>query len=212
MEVFFAFCGKLIRRGYALLFAFVFVLYPAAAALPPLLMVKGHTPAAGFIYKIFTPFCHQLPQRSWFLFGPQSRYPLEVPEGSGLRTIYEASGTTSDAVRKRFFIGTPEMGYKMAICQRDLAIYLSLALFCLIFFACGNRIAELPLWAWILFGLLPVGMDGLSQLAGNVLPGLIPARESTPMLRTVTGALFGFTLGWFLLPRLEKTLPLEETA
>ena len=199
---------KLARRGYALLFAFVFILYPAAASLPPYLMVRGHERAAGVLYKLFSPLCHQLPQRCYFLFGPQSWYPLELSGQSGLLTLSAASGLPEESVRKRAFIGTPEMGYKMAVCQRDVAIYLSLALFCVVFCLSGNRLPKLSTKLWILLSLLPMALDGFSQLFSWAIPA-IPVRESTPLLRSITGGMFGFFLGWFLLPRLEESLSQE---
>ncbi len=33
---------------------------------------------------------------------------------------------------------------------------------------------------------------------------LLPLRESTPLLRTATGALFGFMLVWLAYPQVEK--------
>ena len=104
------------------------------------------------------------------------------------------------------FYGTPEMGYKMAICQRDVAIYAAMALFCVIFAAAGCRIRK-PKWPLpLLIGCLPIAVDGITQLLGRAFPGVFPARESDPLLRTVTGALFGFCLCWFLIPRLEESL------
>jgi len=31
-------------------------------------------------------------------------------------------------------------------------------------------------------------------------------RESTPLLRTITGSLFGLTTGWYLFPLLEESM------
>ncbi len=195
-----------LRRGYALIFAFVFILHIALALLPAVLMNRGMERPAGWVYKYFRILCHQMPQRSWFLFGKQAWYPAVVPEGSDMLSFTGASGSTMDFLAGRNFYGTPEMGYKMAICQRDTAIYAAMAVFCVIFSLSGCRIPR-PRWVLpFVIGVLPVAADGITQLLGNALPAVFPYRESTPLLRTVTGALFGFCLCWYLLPALEESL------
>jgi uncharacterized membrane protein len=55
---------------------------------------------------------------------------------------------------------------------------------------------------------MPIGLDGFSQLpglAGN-MPAWVPIRESTPLLRVITGALFGGTTAWYLFPLLEESM------
>lgn len=197
--------NEFIRRGYALLFAFVFILIILISALPPLLMAEGHTTAGRFFYRGFYLFCHQYPWRSWFLRGSQPYYP-QLPDGkAGIRTFEEASGFSENEISPKTFYGTAEMGYKMAICQRDTANYGAMALFAVLFFMSRYRIKALSWKLWLLFGVLPLALDGGTQLLSRILPWFA-IRESTPLLRTVTGALFGFMTCWFLLPTLEKTL------
>ncbi len=198
--------NKVIRRGYPLIFAFVFIFHIGFSALPALLMEKGMVRAAGVIYKYFRILCHQLPQRCFFLFGAQRYYPLYVPEGNGMLSFEEAAGFVPGFSSGRAFYGTPEMGYKMAICQRDVAIYAAMALFCVIFAISKNRIRR-PHWLFpLVIGVLPIAADGVTQLLGNSFPSIFTVRESTPLLRTVTGALFGFCLCWYLFPFLEQSL------
>ncbi len=198
--------NRFIRRGYPLIFAFVFIFHIAFSALPALLMKQGHEGAAVLIYKYFRIMCHQMPQRSYFLFGRQPYYPLTVPEDSDMLTMEEAAGFVPEVIEGRSFYGTPEMGYKMAICQRDTAIYGAMALFCLIFGFAGKHMAAPHPLLLLLFGGLPIALDGGSQMLTRIIPRVFPLRESTPLLRTVTGALFGFCLCWFLFPILERSL------
>ena len=100
----------------------------------------------------------------------------------------------------------PEMGYKMAVCERDTAIYAAMGIFCVLFFFSGNRFPPLKLWVYILLGLAPMAADGGSQLLSQVLPAVFPFRESTVLLRCVTGAFFGFFTCWYLFPKLERSL------
>ncbi len=46
--------------------------------------------------------------------------------------------------------------------------------------------------------LLPIAWDGLTQMFG--------LRESTWVLRVITGTLFGFGNVWFALPLMQKSL------
>ena len=58
----------------------VFLLvYGAWVILPwvaPVLMHYGRSDVGKAIYFVYSLFCHQLPERSFFLFGPQSMYSL----------------------------------------------------------------------------------------------------------------------------------------
>ena len=169
-------------------------------------MKQGHEVAADLIYKYYRVMCHQMPQRCYFLFGPQSYYPLTAPEGSGMLSIEDAIGYVPGFSDGRAFYGTPEMGYKMAICERDTAIYLAMALFCLIFAFSGKHIITPRPLLLLLFGAGPIALDGCTQMLSHIIPKALPLRESTPLLRTVTGGLFGFCLCWYLFPLLERSL------
>jgi uncharacterized membrane protein len=97
----------------------------------------------------------------------------------------------------------------MALCQRDIAIYGMILTFGIIFSLTGKKIKPLPWFLWILIGLVPIGFDGFSQLLSQTnLPFLdwLPLRESTPMLRIITGALFGLATAWFGFPYLEESV------
>jgi uncharacterized membrane protein len=114
-----------------------------------------------------------------------------------------------DFVEASKFIGNEEIGYKAAFCQRDLAMYGSLFLFAIIFIISGRRIKSIPWYFWVIVGLVPIALDGFTQLPGSIgglLPAWFPVRESTPMIRFTTGFLFGFTTGWYLFPMLEETM------
>ena len=195
----------MIRRGYALLFAFVFLFYLGMAALPAYLIPGGHETAGVLIYKGFFFFCHQYPWRSWFIGGPQSYYPLTQDEGSSVKTFEEAAGSPVSDIKPKDFYGSPEMGYKMAVCQRDVGIYAAMAVFCLFFFTSGNRLPEISWKLWLCLGVIPMGIDGGWQLLSRLIPGAV-MRESSPVMRTITGALFGFFTCWYLLPILERSL------
>jgi uncharacterized membrane protein len=64
----------------------------------------------------------------------------------------------------------------------------------------------LPWYLWLLIGILPIAVDGVSQLISQPPFSLIPFRESTPTLRILTGWLFGFFTAWFGYPMVEETM------
>ena len=186
----------------------VLLLYVGLPFLAPVFMKTGHPVAASVIYKIFSPLCHQLPFRSWFLFGEQAYYPRELAGIPGVVT-YETlvNSHEIDLFTARSFNGNAVAGYKIAICERCLALYGFMLLFGLAFWATRRRLRSIPMWLWILIGMVPIGLDGVSQFTGIIpgLPAWLPVRESTPLLRTLTGGLFGWMTAWYLFPLLEET-------
>jgi uncharacterized membrane protein len=152
--------------------------------------------------------CHQLAFRSFFLFGEQPYYPRALAGVPNAITYEELQNSTQiDIVGARNFDGNPVVGYKVALCERDVAIYGFMLLFGLVFWASGRRLRSIPWYLWVLIGLGPIGLDGFSQLPGlaSGLPAWLPVRESTPFLRVLTGAMFGWMTAWYLFPMLEDT-------
>ncbi len=182
------------------------LLYVGLPFLAPVLMKTGQPLLATVIYKIYGPLCHQFAFRSWFLFGQQAYYPREL---AGIANVipYEVIANTKniDLIQAREFIGNPVVGYKVALCERDVAIYIFMLLFGLLYSITGRRMRSIPWYAWVIVGLVPIGLDGFSQLPSLAagLPAWLPMRESTPLLRTLTGGLFGWMTAWYLYPMLE---------
>lgn len=200
-----------LSRHYMSVFNFLVFVYLGLAFLAPVMQHYDMTTAARINYAVYSKFCHQLAYRSWFLYGEQPAYPRETAAVAGLKTYGEVTGLDpSDLQAARDFIGTPELGYKVAFCQRDVAIYGGLLLFGLIFAIFKSRIKPLPWWGLILLGIVPIGLDGVSQLVGQLFTRLpwnfIPYRESTPLLRTITGFLFGVSIAWFGYPVVEESM------
>jgi uncharacterized membrane protein len=188
---------------------FIF-LYAGLPFLAPVLMKANIIAPAKVIYAIYSPLCHQLAFRSWFLFGEQPFYPRDLAGVKGVKTFEEVSGIpASDIFGARDFIGNPVIGYKVALCERDTAIYASMFLFGFLFMITGRRLKTIPWYLWVVFGLIPIAIDGFSQLpglSGGLLPSWVPIRESTPLLRVITGTLFGGTTAWYLFPLIEESM------
>jgi uncharacterized membrane protein len=195
----------LTKHWLAVLNALVF-LYVGLPFLAPVLMHVGAAGPARVIYTMYRPLCHQLPQRSWFLFGPQLSYRL-----SELMEQAEASGVTG--AFDRAFIGNEPLGYKVALCQRDTAIYGAILLFGLTYGLLRRRfrVVPLPWWAYLGFGILPMLLDGGYQFLSYALAmlwpaGPIAAHETTPALRLITGGLFGLATVWLAYPLVQEAM------
>jgi uncharacterized membrane protein len=163
-------------------------LYLAATIAAPTLMYTDHERVARLIYLVFKPQCHQLPERSFFLYGESMSYSLQD---------FEPAGVTHDSslASRAKFVGDQRLGYKVAFCQRDLATWGAILLGGLAFGLSGRRWSVMPLWLFVLF-LLPMAVDGLSQLLG--------LRESNWPLRTVSGAIFGLGIVWLAYPYVQR--------
>jgi uncharacterized membrane protein len=200
-----------LSKHYLAILNLVVALYVGLPFLAPVLMTAGYEKPAAIIYKFYSATCHQLAYRSFFLFGEQLVYPRQAAGLHELLTFQQATGipegnTTADIFAARNFVGNSMIGYKVALCERDIALYGSILLFGLIFALSGRRIRPLRWYWWLLFGILPIALDGLSQLFSQPPLNFIPYRESTPYLRVLTGFLFGFTTAWFGYPTIEQSM------
>ncbi len=67
-------------------------------------------------------------------------------------------------------------------------------------------------WLWfVLIGIIPIGIDGFSQLFSQPPFNFIPYRESNWLLRLSTGALFGFALAWLVFPLIDSAITPTDT-
>jgi len=201
-------------KHYLAALNFILLLYVGLPFLAPMFKQIGANGAANVIYKIYSPLCHQWGFRSWYLFGEQAYYPHAAAGIPGVKTFEEVTSITdaNDPLRlaARDYQGNETAGFKVALCQRDVAIWGSMLLFGLLFAVTGRRVKSLHWGAWILIGLVPAGIDGLSQVISQLpleaIHNILPYRESTPFLRTLTGFFFGFATAWFGFPVVEETM------
>ena len=234
-----------------LVFIGVYAVLPWVA---PVLMQTGAESAGRAIYTLYTPMCHQMAFRSFFLFGDQYAYPLAgsgthlepfeayagrslilndfadnrvpqppfnvrgLPEFTGLNigddvqptpgVLPEAANFARLQLANKPFNGNEIMGYKTALCERDLAIYAAIFFAGLIYSRpyVRRRVRPVPLLLYLFLGVLPIALDGGSQLLSYPPLELWPARETLPIFRVVTGALFGFMTAWLGFPYVEMSM------
>lgn len=158
-------------------------LYVGLPFLAPLLMHTGHVGMARLLYLLFRPLCHQLPERSYFLFGRSATY--------GLADLAAHLGGLASSR----FTGDAVLGFKVAVCERCVAIYGSMLVTGLAFTCLRRRLRPLPFRGFALL-VLPVALDGTGQL--------FHLWSSTWLSRSVTGVLFGLACTWLAYPYLER--------
>ncbi len=196
-----------LSKHYLAIFNLFIFLYVGLPFLAPVLMKAGAITPGKVIYRAYSFVCHQFAFRSWFLFGEQAVYPRIEAGITGLITYQQATNLDGyDLFAAREYIGNEQLGYKVALCERDVAIYVGILIFGLLFALLRRRIRPIHWMIWIILGIIPIGLDGFSQLISQLPQTIIPFRESTPFLRASTGALFGFITAWFGYPYVEESM------
>jgi uncharacterized membrane protein len=192
-------------------------LYAGLPWLAPVFMRLGWTAPAQVIYDIYSTQCHQLAQRSYFLFGSKIMYaPSEL----------EIADTAAGFLALRAFRGAPGTGWKVAWSDRMAAMYSGLFVFIIVARLLRHRLKPLPAWAFLLL-LVPLALDGATHLlsdmagfglgfrdanlwlatltAGRLPPGFYAGDawgSFNAWMRLFTGLLFGLAVAWFSVPRL----------
>ena len=213
-----------ISRHWLALFIVVYGSWVLMPFLAPVLTQIGATHAANAIYFFYSFFCHQLPQRSLFFFGPQTMYSL-----AEIKAVWQLDGFLG----LRQFVGNPDMGYTVAWSDRMISFYGSIWQGAILFAFVRTRMKSLHPAAWFFVGILPVGLDGfahmvndalagtsgtgfrdtnawLQVLTGNIFPQWFYVGDAfgsfNSDLRWITGLLFGLTTVWFVFPFIENAM------
>lgn len=155
----------------------VWVLLPWLA---PVLLENGWNMSASVIYWFYSFQCHQLPQRSYFLYGPQPMVPV--------RDILALTGAT-DPLSLRFFNGTSDLGWKVAWSDRMVSLYTPLFLGALLYALSGRRWRPMRWSLWLLLPYAPLLADGLWHMIDDLLQ--LQMRVGNSWLVALTGAAFG---------------------
>jgi uncharacterized membrane protein len=189
-------------QRWLLLVVFALLLFDGLPILAPVLMHFGMTAPADVIYRVYSLTCHQLAYRSFFFFGAQPFYTTEQ-----LQSALNVTNSASDPLYWRDFLGNSQLGFKMAWCERDAAIYTTMLIGSILFSLVRTRLKPLNWRGYLLF-LVPMAIDGLWQLFTSplvILP-FLPTHESDALLRGITGALFGIGSIWLIYPYLQVAM------
>ena len=175
------------------------LLYVGGTVLAPVFFQIGMPTLGHVLHKFYSPFCHQYPFRSWFLFGPRAARPLQ--EAIPLQAMNQL----------RSVVGNAEIGYKTALCQRDIAIYGMMWVAGVAYRPLSKRlrVPPLPFWLYFLFGIMPMMLDGgvqwISYAIWQFIPGVLEQPfETIPTMRTLTGALFGLGVIGIIYPYMDE--------
>lgn len=175
------------KAPYIFFFAVLFI-FNSFIFLTSYLASVGNS-AAGGLYVAFAPTCHQLTSRSLCLFKSHS---------DGGYSIGDCFPTSELSFSHANTVAYPDkIGYKIPVCSRDVAIYLAM-LAGLVLLPFLQKIGSED-WPsrWILVAAaIPTAIDGTTQLFG--------LRESTNLLRLITGAIIGVALPFYILPILNS--------
>ncbi len=207
-----------LSRHWLLAFNVAWGVFVIAPWLAPVFMKIGLPGVGNGIYFVYQFFCHQLPERSFFLFGPQPMHSLGQ---------IGAVWPTADANVLRQFVGNADFGWKVAYSDRMVSMYSAFWLASIAFAFVRHRLRPLSLWGYALM-ILPMAIDGTShfisdlsgieqgfratndwlvQLTGGAFPATFYAGDAlgsfNSWLRLITGALFGIASVWLAFPYAE---------
>jgi len=220
--------SKFLHRYWIIPLSIFLGVYAGLPFLAPVFMHAGWVGAGKAIYFVYSWLCHQLPERSFFLFGPRFTYSL-----AEIQKVWQ---DTNNASILRQFIGSAELGWKVAWSDRMVSMFLSLWLWGIAWWLVRRRVKPLPWWGLVLL-LAPMAVDGtshfFSDLAGigqgfrysnlwlavltrHVFPATFYAGDAwgsfNSLMRLLTGILFGLGIVWYTYPYLDKIFtPLDQS-
>jgi uncharacterized membrane protein len=153
--------------------------------LAPVAMEMGWTRVGNTIYSFYSYFCHQLPQRSWFFFGPKLTYTLVE--------IQQYDPGTS-AWNLRSFVGNADLGWKVAWSDRMISFYFMTPIFGLVYAflrTAGIRVRPMP-WQLLAIMLVPMAIDGVTHGINDIVSGMAGTgfRDTNAWLAILTGGAF----------------------
>ncbi len=213
--------GQWLTRHWLEIFLAIFGLWVFLPFLAPLFMNMGWDGAGKAIYFVYSFFCHQLPERSFFLFGEKTMYSLSEIQAAWQNTV--------DPLILRQFIGNETMGWKIAWSDRMISFYTSIWLFAAIWWPFRRTVKPISIWVFALF-LLPMALDGgthlvsdfagigqgfrdtngwLATLTNHAFPATFYAGDAlgsfNSFMRFITGLLAGLGIVWFAFPYMEES-------
>ena len=172
---------QFLEQHWFFVISLILGLYIGLPFLAPVFMQIGWSGPGRVIYFVYSWLCHQLPERSFFLFGPKFTYSLAE--------VQSAWQNTTNPLILRQFIGNAEMGWKVAWSDRMVSMFTSTWLFGLLWWPLRRRLPRLPWWGLVLF-LLPMAVDGTTHLFSDLAGIGQGFRDSNAWLAALTQQAF----------------------
>lgn len=209
---------------WLLVFSTVFGAAMIAPFLAPVFMHLGWTGPAQFIYSAYSLLCHQMAQRSIFLFGSQPMYNIaQLP-------VVITGNEATDTLALRAFFGNADLGWKVAWSDRMVYMYGGIWLAGMLYGLLRWRPVKTQGIALAALLLIPMAVDGgthflsdlaggltggfrynnqwLANLTGNSLPTWFYMGDAfgsfNSTMRLISGLGFGFALTWLTFPHIDK--------
>ena len=166
----------------------VLIIFNGLPFLAPVFMKFHWDGIAQAIYYVYGFLCHQMAQRSFFLFGPKlfqmynlSDLPVQV---TGLNQL-------NQMLVLRNFVGNDQLGWKVAWSDRMVAMYTAplLVAIAYAFLRKLGSVKPLTLWGFALL-LVPMAIDGGSHWVSDFAGLGQGFRDSNIWLATLTNQAF----------------------
>ena len=220
-----------VLEHWIILFSVAFGVMMILPFFAPLFMSLGWEGPARLIYSMYSVLCHQMAQRSFFLFGQQQ--PLSMYNINQLPLTVSSTNSPVDMETLRAFIGNATLGWKVAWSDRMVYMYVAFWVSGMAYGILRRQysIRPLSLLGFVLF-LMPMGIDGgthflsdltgglnggfrydnqwLAALTGNLMPSSFYVGDSfgtfNSWVRLFTGLCFGIGVAWFMFPRIDEAM------
>ena len=173
------------ETGYKIYMIFM-ALFLAPILLAPQITMASES-VGQLVQDVYRLTCHQIDSRSICFFPATGGYGDCAAQGEMVNT------------GKPIVVHNGLEGYKLPVCSRDIGIYV----FALIggiamYFMKKSNDLQTPHPIYFIIALIPVALDGGTQLIG--------LRESTNLLRLITGGIAGFAFPFFLVPIMNRLM------
>lgn len=214
-----------LMRHWLPVFLVVYGIFNALPFVAPVLMELGWIGGANVLYTIYSALCHQMAQRSFFLFGERVMYNLhQLP--------VELTGDTGiDTLLLREFRGNDALGWKVAWSDRMVSMYAGIWLVGVVYWLVSRVRPQKPIALWLLVLLaLPMALDGgthmisdtfgglttgfryhndwLAALTGHALPASFYSGDAlgsfNSWMRLITGLLLAVGVVWLTFPMIDR--------
>jgi uncharacterized membrane protein len=216
---------------WILVFALLLGVFNLLPFLAPVFMRLNWETPARLIYLLYSPMCHQMAQRSFFLFGAQPMYNIaDLP-------VTLTGGKLAEMEALRAFIGSADWGWKVAWSDRMVYMFGGLWLAGIAYGLLRRRCVIQPVSViGFVILLFPMLIDGgthlisdmaggltggfryenqwLAALTGHALPTWFYVGDAlgsfNSWMRLISGLAFGVGSVWLAYPYLDRSI--TETA
>lgn len=213
-----------LMRHWLMMFIIIFGIFNILPFLAPVLMYTGWESGGNLVYTAYGPFCHQMAQRSFFLFGDQfmlnaDELPVALTGQAGI-----------DTLKLRNFRGSEITGWKVAWSDRMVYLYGSFWLAGIAYYLLSRRKPLQPIRFLIfILSIVPLALDGsthfvsdfegltegfrytndwLATLTAHALPASFYAGDAfgsfNSLMRLVSGVMLGFGTVFYAFPIIDR--------